>query len=367
MIGILVPCLGLGGAERQISLIAPRLKAAGMDVVVISMIQPLAFEDVLKQGNVELINLGMNKGRYSLQAFFALVKLIRQKKIDKLVTFNYPANFSGRMLKILFPKIKLFTSIRNTTFGSPLREKIMKFTKSFDYKTIPNSSNAADQFMSRSVIESRALHVINNGILIQDENYIETVVKPKAAAIRNAISGTEQKFIWIAVGRFEVNKDYETLISTCSKLIAKGKQDWILMILGDGPLRSKMEQQIATLQLGKYIQLLGKQTDVINYYHAADAFVSSSAWEGMPNVLTEAMLYNLPTVATNVGEVSKLMKEERGIMVLPKNAEALCEAMLQLMNKDPKTLSKMGQNASHFIKANFNIDSVIKQWIEILN
>ena len=367
MIGILVPCLGLGGAERQISLIAPRLKAAGLDVVVISMIQPLAFEDVLKQGNVELINLGMDKGKYSLQALFALIKLIRKKKIDKLVTFNYPANFSGRILKMLFPKIQVYTSIRNTTFGSPLREKIMKLTKSFDYKTIPNSSNAADQFMSRGVINPQSLNVINNGILVQDEQYIQAVVKPKAAAIRKEILGTEQKFLWISVGRFEVNKDYETLINACSQLMAKGQSDWVLIILGDGPLRHEMEQQISTLKLGNHIRLLGKQTEVINYYHAADAFVSSSAWEGMPNVLTEAMLFNLPAVATNVGEVSKIMNEERGIMVNAKNAAALSEAMMQLMNKDSKTLAEMGNNASRFIKANFNIDTIIKKWIEILN
>ena len=56
-----------------------------------------------------------------------------------------------------------------------------------------------------------------------------------------------------------------------------------------------------------------------------------------------------------------------GIMVNAKNAESLSEAMIQLMSKDSKTLAEMGNNASRFIKANFNIDTIIKKWIEILN
>ena len=96
---------------------------------------------------------------------------------------------------------------------------------------------------------------------------------------------------------------------------------------------------------------------------AADGFVLSSAWEGLPNVVMEAMAAQLPVVATDVGGVSELVVDgESGLLVAPHGSYELAEAMLQLMNFDDERRSSMGAAGRQFVKRRFGAERVFLRW-----
>jgi glycosyltransferase involved in cell wall biosynthesis len=357
---ILVPCLGYGGAERQISLIAPRLVKHGYTVVIVSMIPPRAYAEQMEAEGVKVLTLKMIQGKYSAKSIASLWKIIREYQFKYLITFNYPANFLGRLMKVLVPGIKLITSIRSTTFGSEMRERIIKLTKNLDFKTVPNSFNASSSFIKRGVINPICLNVIRNGIIIpSDKKDVDIEFTHPKFVLQ------EEEFLWIAVGRFDPPKDYVTLIKACSLLKAETRK-WRLIILGDGNLRGEIEENIIQYGLENKVLLLGKTDNVDTFYNIANAYVSSSAWEGMPNALVEAMTARLPVVSTDVGEVSRLVGDGQGFIVKPRDYKSLAAAMTRLMNTSPTELEEMGLKSREFVENNFNIEKIIKEWVTML-
>jgi glycosyltransferase involved in cell wall biosynthesis len=117
------------------------------------------------------------------------------------------------------------------------------------------------------------------------------------------------------------------------------------------------------LEKGSYesIRWLGLRRDVPALLDAADGFVLSSAWEGMPLAVGEAMAMEKPVVATNVGGVRELVGEA-GIIVSAKSPESLAGAMLGLMRSTPEALSALGRQARERIVNNFSMDARADEW-----
>lgn len=106
-----------------------------------------------------------------------------------------------------------------------------------------------------------------------------------------------QPSIIVGAGRFQRQKDFPTLIRAFAQVQAQ--PPCRLVILGDGGGQAKLEALISELGLGDRVDLPGFRTNPYSYLARADLFVLSSAWEGSPNVLTEAMALGTPVVSTN--------------------------------------------------------------------
>jgi glycosyltransferase involved in cell wall biosynthesis len=94
---------------------------------------------------------------------------------------------------------------------------------------------------------------------------------------------------------------------------------------------------------------------------AADGFVLSSAWEGMPLAVGEAMAMEKPVVATEVGGVRELVGEA-GVIVPPRDSDALAAAMLDLMRRTPEERRALSRCARERIESNFSMDSRADEW-----
>lgn len=117
------------------------------------------------------------------------------------------------------------------------------------------------------------------------------------------------KFLISFVGRLDSSKDPELLIDVLEKLILL-RTDFVLLLIGDGVLREKLEKRVQLNNISQHIKFLGyKNSDeVADILKISDAFVMTSAYEGMPIALIEAMSCGLPAVSTDVGEVRRLIR-----------------------------------------------------------
>jgi glycosyltransferase involved in cell wall biosynthesis len=99
---------------------------------------------------------------------------------------------------------------------------------------------------------------------------------------------------------------------------------------------------------------------------AADAYVMSSAWEGMPMVLLEAAAAGLPIVATRVGGNHEVVvDEESGFLVPPRDDEALGSAMLRLGELSEARRRSMGERGHEHIRTHYGLSRVAERWEEI--
>jgi glycosyltransferase involved in cell wall biosynthesis len=174
--------------------------------------------------------------------------------------------------------------------------------------------------------------------------------------------GAHSEFIWLAAGRIVAAKDYSNLLRAFAQL-RLSRTDARLWIAGegDGPEFDRVVHLQAELGLGDAVHWLGLRRDMPALLDAADGFVLSSAWEGMPLAAAEAMAMEKPVVATDVGGVRELVGET-GRIVPPGDPQALAQAMLGGMEKSEEDRKVIGRAARARIQANFNIDAKADEW-----
>jgi glycosyltransferase involved in cell wall biosynthesis len=148
------------------------------------------------------------------------------------------------------------------------------------------------------------------------------------AAARQSFGWGPQQLVIGAVGRLEPQKRFDLLIDAVALLQRRRSWNVRLAIAGDGSQATILNARAsAALAPGTWIPL-GHVGDVRAIYHAVDVFVQSSEYEGTANAVLEAMAYETPIVATDVGGTAELARDRvDAVIVAPGNAEALAAAI----------------------------------------
>ena len=136
----------------------------------------------------------------------------------------------------------------------------------------------------------------------------------------------------ISVGRLDSQKDPELLLAAAGRLLAAGIHIELLFV-GDGVLRTSLERQVDNEGLRRHVHFLGLRSpaEIAGLLHASDCFALSSAYEGMPMALLEALGTGTPVVTTRVGEVARVIKEGTNGHISPdRSPEALASSLLRV-------------------------------------
>ncbi|MEA5388463.1 glycosyltransferase [Haloarculaceae archaeon H-GB2-1] len=137
----------------------------------------------------------------------------------------------------------------------------------------------------------------------------------------------ERDPVIVSVGRFSDQKDFETLVRAFGTV--RERTDAKLVLVGDGPNRERLERLTDSLGLADAVDFVGYRDNPYPYMAAGDLFVLSSHYEGLPNVLIEAIGVGTPTVATDCpsGPREILLDGDGGYLVPVDNPDALADAM----------------------------------------
>jgi len=357
----LITGLAYGGAETQLVNLAISLKKRGWEVRVVSMLSPQAFTEELKEAGIPLLTLNMRRGVADPRAVFRLVKILREWRPQILTSFMFHANLLGRIAGRLAGVPIVVSSIRSENFGGPWRDRITRLTDWMEDVTTTNSRLAAEKLLKRGVVPRERIHVIPNGLVLDKF----TVENSNRTEFRQQLGITERDFLWLAVGRLEEAKDYSNLLQAF-KIIMQGGHKAQLRVAGQGPLLENLQRQSINLGISDRVVFLGLRRDIPSLLDAADGFVLSSAWEGLPNVVMEAMAAAKPVVATCVGGVPELVQEGvNGYIVPPGDSEVLAAAMVKMMALPEAERQAMGRAGRVHIEANYSLERVVDQWEEL--
>jgi glycosyltransferase involved in cell wall biosynthesis len=174
--------------------------------------------------------------------------------------------------------------------------------------------------------------------------------------------GLGREFVWLAVGRFEIQKDYPNMLRAFAR-VHEGVSTAVLLLAGRGSLQAETEALARELGLAASVRFLGVRNDIPELLNAADGYVMSSAWEGMPMVLLEAAAAGLPIVATGVGGNHEVVWEgESGFLVPPRDADALALAMRRLMELPEVQRRDMGERGREHVQSQYGLKRTVGCW-----
>jgi glycosyltransferase involved in cell wall biosynthesis len=166
--------------------------------------------------------------------------------------------------------------------------------------------------------------------------------------------------ILICIASLEVQKGHACLIEAMLKVRAACPRA-LLLLVGNGGLRRKLEKDVEIGQLLRNVTFLGHRTDIPLLLAAADLFVLPSLWEGFGLVLAEAGASGLPAVATSVDGIPEIIKHRvTGLLVQPGNKDLLAEAIVTLLQDDRRRL-EMGEQALNLMKERFSMSAVAER------
>jgi len=185
---------------------------------------------------------------------------------------------------------------------------------------------------------------------------------PEPAAAKAALGLDPRRPVVGTIGRLEERKGHgDFLVATRAMLgLANGLAPQVL-IVGDGPLRARLERQVVCLGLGETVRFTGSVADVRTPLAAMDVFVLPSHAEGMSNALLEAMAAGRPVVATAVGGTLEAVDAERtGILVPPGDPTALAAAAVGLL-ADPARAAAVAGAAARRVEERFGARQMVAQ------
>jgi glycosyltransferase involved in cell wall biosynthesis len=355
--------LVLGGAETQTIRLAEGLRQHGYEVGVLSILPTAAFHDELDTLRVPVAELKLDSSFRSLSAIRGAVRVLRTWRPDALISFVYQANILGRLAGRLAGVPVIISSIRNERFGGPRRELMMRITERLCTVTTTNSQIGAERLVQRRVASRDRLIVIPNSISL--DKYRGR--REERSGLRRALNLEEGQFMWLAAGRLEEQKDYRSLLTAFAALVRDGARARLL-IAGQGPLRNELEGLVRNLGLQEHAAILGLRRDIPSLLAASDALVLSSAWEGLPNIVMEAMASGRPVVATHTGGVPELVGHgETGYLVPPKNPAQLAQAMRALMALPRGEREKLGERGLEKLSAVYSADLASAKWLTLID
>lgn len=171
-------------------------------------------------------------------------------------------------------------------------------------------------------------------------------------------------FLILSVGRLVEKKGFKYLLDACNSLAEKNISNFLCKIVGHGPLKRELEELSQNLGSGEKIQFLGPlpSDKVFSLLQEADLAAlpctvgNDGDMDGIPVYLMEAMALEKPVISTHISGIPELVKDGAGILVPPRDSEALAEAIERIYHMDLNARLKMGQKGRGIVEKEFNIE-----------
>jgi len=276
-------------------------------------------------------------GRFSIKATAAVRQYILENDIAVVHAHGYKADFYA-LFATLNTGVKRVATIHPWLIETE-RATSAKVYLAFDkamlrsfHSIVAISEELRDQVVCQGMKPARVV-TIENGIDLQ-----RFAAKQNVGLARQKFGIPAGARVIGAVGRLSEEKGHAVLLAAAKSLVVKFP-DLCFMLVGDGPERKKLTQEVVSLGLQKNVIFTGVRSDIPKALAAMDIFVLPSLTEGLPMALLEAMAAKKAIVATAVGSIPRVIRNhENGVTVPPNDTPALSEALAALLNNRKNAL-----------------------------
>ena len=291
---------------------------------------------------------------------FKLARYLRKSKIDILHLHNPTALFYGTLAgKIAGIPCIIYTE-HGRDFSSSSKVKIANriLCRMVD-KIVVVAECGKRYLVEHEGVNEKKIIKIYNGI---DSKKFGT--RQEVTLIRRELGITDDQSLIGIVARLDPIKNHTCLIRAM-KIIATRLPEAVLLIIGDGALRSELESLTAKLQLQNHIKFLGARNNIAELLSVMDVFVLSSLSEGLSLTLIEACAAARPIVATDVGGNAEIVEHEsNGLLVPSDQPEVMAKAILEILNDKGKS-KLMGEMGKKKFEEEFTLDVMVKKYKDL--
>ncbi len=360
---LFIPNLQQGGAERQILELANRLPSK-FDPVLCLWQDVIHYRDLLPPGKEPII-LGVKRmGRKGLRRF---EKTLREVKPDIMHSYRDKANFWARLALRNAPVPVVITSVRNRAIE--LRYLLTEwFLSRRSDRVLTNSEGVRRELTRWARVPASKVQVIHNFV---DLDRFHPPSANERAEARAGLHLADDEVALLVAGRIGFQKHQMGLFRALARLKRQGRLSVKVRVFLAGRERDQLYARLAwrlASRLGVHTHLvrLGVVTDMTRLYHAADALVLPSLWEGLPNAVLEAHASGLPAVVSHAANVDRIVLHgESGFEVPTFRMRALAEAIGRMLDLPAEQRRRMGHRGRAHVAEAFSAESALAETVAL--
>lgn len=350
--------LGVGGAERQLAILAIGLRARGHDVTVCTTYDGGERAEELRAGHVRMISLGKRSRWDAWRTVAGLIRVTRDVRPDVVHGYMPTSN--------LLSTVAGFITRRSVVWG--VRASVVDWSA---YDWLARASFRATSLLSRQPaliicnsvagLEFHARHGYPRERMRHIPNGIDpSRFRPDAAARarqRAAWGVVAHESLIGIVARLDRMKDHGTFLDAARRLVDTGfPARFVCIGAGDARYASALRERAAALGLDERLRWIDDAPDLVAAYNALDVHVSATRLgEGFSNVIGEAMACGVPCVATDVGDATAIIGDT-GRLVPPGDSDAIARACRELLSSQPRAV---GIRARARIEREFGVERLV--------
>jgi len=350
--------LGVGGAEQCLTQLALRLPRDRFQTCVMALAPPPAApRDLLvkrlAEAGVETRFVGVSSKRQIWTALRTLNAWFREWQPDLVQSFLFHANIVSAQA-VRQSGVKRFVTGWRVADPRLWRPRLERFLTRRADRVVCVSDRVARQ--ARSVgIDARRLEVIPNGVDV--ERFAGA--SPLDPTTLGLASGRK---LLLSIGRLDSQKGFDWLLPRMPEVFEQLPDfDWV--IVGEGPQRGELESLAVELGIADRVRFPGWHPDTPSLLAAASLVLLPSRWEGMPNVLLEAMASGRSVVATRVEGVLELLGPDADVQSADLGDESSFVARLLSLARSPS--STLGQCNQSRVNDHFSLEKMISAYANL--
>ena len=331
----IIDSLKSGGAEQLMTLFVREAKHRNLDTTIISLRKEMdpGILRRLQENGAKVCALPASKGMSPVR-LVQVVRYLLETKIQLVQTHLTTSNIIGTLASHL-AGVKSISTLHSVSIDPRYYSRVRHTLETRVLRHLSDRVVAVGHAVSAANQSrlQRPLDVIPNAI-----TPLNPLSEKRRQQIRSKLLEDPEDRLLVSVGRLSPPKGYSILIQAFF-VLQKRYPKVKLVIVGNGILKNDLMSQIETLSLQNSIVLLGHREDVPELLGASDVYVNASLWEGLPLSILEAMSAGLPVVATEVGDLERIVPARAGFLVPPNEPEILANAM-QRMLEDPDSAER---------------------------
>jgi len=354
--------LDTGGAQAARYLFLKYLNNKNIKVSICCLGKKGAYGLKLEELGYQVDVFNSKYGFFNVAATFKLYKYIKTGKFDIVQSSLFFANYHTAIAGFL-ARISKFIIEEHGEHNFHLRKRhifyriIGHYIAKMSKMVICCNESMKLELAKVYNIPLRKICVLKNAIDDKIMNLIctrEEMRKKMGISANSLVVGTVGSLSWI--------KNQEFLIDCFARI---NRKDKYLVLVGDGPLKQKLVKYADGLEVGDKVYFTGWREDVADILNIFDIFVLTSFSEGLPISLLEAMSMGLPCIATRVGGIPEVLKDDTfGKLVSPDNTEQLLDAIND-MSCNMEKAKKIGAAAREFVLKDFSVPEYINNMLKI--
>lgn len=348
--------LGTAGMEKLVLALAKGTNKNNFNSSVCCLTHEASLSQEFPKNNIPVFYCHKKEG-FDYKLPFKLAKLFKKEKIDLLHTHDSTAN----LYALLGAKLAGIKTVINTEHGGIFFESwrlkwINRFLAKMNFKMICVSEKVKNDLLKMKINKDKLI-VIHNGIDLNEFN----ITVNRTAKRRDLASLANNDFVLCSIGRLRKLKNQKMLLDAARQIfqsIAGAK----LLIVGDGPMKEELQGYAQKLGIAEKVFFLQKRQDIPEILKVSDCFLHCSDYESFGIVLLEAMMAEVPVIATDVGGIHEIIEHEITGILIPKNdVEALVNTVIKVRN-GPEYFKTITTRAKDNVIKNFNIEKTIQAY-----